>query len=535
MTHLKATRHRAQRGVFPCLAGTRQPTILGTLSVALVLACAQPRSLAKPGTTCSTGVRPNIILVVGDGLGVQQLGLFEDYARHAPSSIYPGGETALARLARRASLGLSMTSLPGTLIVDSAASATQLASGVGGVNGAVGLDRRQQPVETLLDVAEKKGMATGMITDARVTHSTTASFAAHWSDRNDENEIAEQLAGTSLDLLLGGGLRHFVPPEARRNKNLEARLEKARLNAVTSTRNDEKDLLLAAEQRGFHVVLNDEELDAVADEPVLGLFDDSALMDHMSERRTRSQNRRQPSLARMTEFALRHLGRRKDGFVLVVEAAQIEWAGHANDPGWMLNELMKLDEVIAVIENWMSDREDVLLVLTGDHETGGFGFTYRTGLHSSDHGIDEDDDGIDYGDPTALDRLANQNQSANAWIQAFMGAELRNASTLKHMVNQATELEFSLEEARLALADVELDPPTWSAGKKVRDRVMKTLSSKVNAVWSTTGHTSAPVPVFWAGWGQRALGITDHRQLGSVLKTSVGEHIAGCQGVQSSP
>lgn len=462
------------------------------------MAPAAPAAPARP---------KNVVLVVGDGFGVQQLGLFDEYAKRAPSSPYPNGETTIRQLMDEGTIGLSQTATPDTLVVDSAASATQLASGAGGRNGAVGMNARGEPVETFLDRARARGKAIGIVSDARVTHATPAAFASHAPSRHDENEIAEQLVRADVDLILGGGWRHFVPKGAEGSK-----------------REDERDLLAEAASLGKTVVRTRAELRAAGDGPLLGLFGPTGLMDAMQARATEDASERsEPSLPEMVRAAIARLDRDPDGFVLIVEAAQIDWAGHANDVGWMLNEVMKLDATLADLREVVRERGDTLLIVTGDHETGGFGFTYKTGPTRESMAYDPR---LDYGDPRSLDLLAAQRRSADDMIREFMLEGPRDPDRLVEIVATMTDIPLTREEAEEALevlngAD---EASVQSLGKKVRTRVTRTLADKVSAVWSTGGHTSTPVPVLALGpASEHFKGLTSHLEIGRFLMELYGE------------
>ncbi len=88
--------------------------------------------------------------------------------------------------------------------------------------------------------------------------------------------------------------------------------------------------------------------------------------------------RTQPTLTEMTEKALSLLSKDEDGFFLMVEGGQIDWAGHRNDAGRMLHEMLKFDEAIHSVYEWAKDRDDTLIIVTADHETGSFGFSYSS-------------------------------------------------------------------------------------------------------------------------------------------------------------
>ena len=126
----------------------------------------------------------NLILMIGDGMGPQQVGLLEEYAQRAPLSIYndKGNKTALSIFADAGNMGLSLNApygSNGSLVVDSACSATQLATGVAAGSEMIGLDNQGNIVETILERAKAQGKATGLVSDTRITHATPAAFAAH--------------------------------------------------------------------------------------------------------------------------------------------------------------------------------------------------------------------------------------------------------------------------------------------------------------------------------------------------------------------
>ena len=131
----------------------------------------------------------NLILLIGDGMGPQQMGLLTSYANQAPDTIYADRKTALEKAMEQGVIGLIRTSPPGVLVTDSAAAATQLASGVAAGAEMVGIDAAGDRVETILEKAKAAGKAVGLVTDTRLTHGTPAAFAAHRPHRSEENAI----------------------------------------------------------------------------------------------------------------------------------------------------------------------------------------------------------------------------------------------------------------------------------------------------------------------------------------------------------
>ena len=86
----------------------------------------------------------------------------------------------------------------------------------------------------------------------------------------------------------------------------------------------------------------------------------------------------QISIPEITKQTLTKLSKNPNGFFMMVEEGQIDWAGHANDAGTLLHEVLQMDRTFEAIYEWAKDRDDTLVIVTADHETGGFGFSYKT-------------------------------------------------------------------------------------------------------------------------------------------------------------
>lgn len=139
----------------------------------------------------------NIILLVGDGMGLSQItyGILNN--------------PAVSNFTRFKNIGLSKTSSASEEITDSAAGATAFSTGYKTYNGAVAVDVNKKPLETILEIAEKNNLATGLITTCAITHATPAAFIAHQVFRNLYEKIAADFLKTDIDIFIGGGLKHF--------------------------------------------------------------------------------------------------------------------------------------------------------------------------------------------------------------------------------------------------------------------------------------------------------------------------------------
>lgn len=322
----------------------------------------------------------NVILMIGDGMGPQHVGLLELYARYAGDERYPKGLSNLGKMLRDGATGLVITTPGDGLVIESAAGATQIGTGKMTNYGNVGIGMDGKPLESAVHIAKKHGLRTGLVTDTRITHATPAAFAAHTDDRWDETSIAVQMLETAPDLMFAGGWRYFLPRSVKKDKALMTRLtEEYELppDGIRSVRKDERNLLDEARDAGYSIVSHPAALDDISTLPVLGLFAPNGMQngkEWWTEQDSDSPS--EPSLATMSTRAVELLSAEDQGFFLMIEGGQIDWASHLNQPQRLLYEMIRFDDAIGAISRWASERDDTLVIVTADHETGGFSLTY---------------------------------------------------------------------------------------------------------------------------------------------------------------
>jgi len=276
----------------------------------------------------------SIILFIGDGMGVSQL---------TAAIMNKVGSNFL----RFTNGGLVLTSSSNSWVSDSAASATAISTGVKTYNKAIGVDDDKNKLKLLVEYASEKGLSTGLVATSSITHATPAAFAAHNTSRYEEYEIALELSESELDVIIGGGLKYFLPENEK------------------GKRKDERNLLNEMKNRNFAVVNNMRDLmslDIEKTDKVIALLSFDAI-----------DKEKNPShrLADMTTVAIQILGRNEKGFFLMVEGSQIDWEAHDNEYEKMLFQLEDFNEAIGVGLDYAETRNEVLILVTADHETGG--------------------------------------------------------------------------------------------------------------------------------------------------------------------
>ena len=304
---------------------TRLRSVVVLLVIAVTASCA---TLSTPAVAQEPPTR--VILIIGDGAG----------ASYWTAAAFAADNLAVEQFPV---MGLVGTRASDSKITDSAAAATAYSAGVSTYNGAIGVDPDSNSVTTIVEVAQGRGMATGLVATSSITHATPAAFAAHVPNRDLEFEIARQMAAADVDVILGGGRKWFDP--ARRPDSLDLLSDIADRYAYVES---------AAE-------LGDVETSEVR--KLFGLF----AVEHMPAARTRL-----PTLPVMTQAALEVLDHDPDGFFLMVEGSQPDWRGHDHESlGAIVAEMLDLDRAIGVALEYQIRHPETLIVVTADHETGG--------------------------------------------------------------------------------------------------------------------------------------------------------------------
>jgi len=280
----------------------------------------------------------NVIMMIGDGMG-----LTEVFAGLTANR----GHLFLDNFK---SIGFSKTQSSDNYITDSAAGATALSAGIKTYNGAIGVNTDSVTVKTILEMAEERGMATGLISTSAITHATPASYIAHRGSRNSYEDIATDFLKTDIDVFIGGGYKHFAQ------------------------RKDNRDLTKELQAKGYQVLRNMDEIAKVKSGKLAGLTAD----EHNDPIPKRTM-----SLPRSTETALNILSQNKKGFFIMIEGSQIDFGGHANNTIYVVNEMLDFDQTIGKALEFAAKDGETLIIVTADHETGGMalvGGNMKTGM-----------------------------------------------------------------------------------------------------------------------------------------------------------
>ena len=273
----------------------------------------------------------NIILVIGDGMGLAQIALAE-YLTKPPSP-----------LAQMEVIGLQKTHSVNNLETDSAASGTAMSCGVKTFNAGVGVGPDSIMLPTIMELAKAKGMKTGFVVTSSVVHATPATFYAHSNSRATYEAIATQLVESGMDVFIGGGQKYFEDRYSDRVNLLD--ILKAKNYAVITSNATTTNYKLAS-------IENDKKI------ALFTAYEDPA-------RATLGRT----YFPEITAEAMEALKSRSDkGYFLMIEASQIDWAGHANDQEWLALEVQDAYRMLELVLEKVKEDENTLLIVTADHE-----------------------------------------------------------------------------------------------------------------------------------------------------------------------
>lgn len=263
----------------------------------------------------------NVILIIGDGMGLEHIEATE---------LYNGNQLTFSNWHNSRVNTDSIDANGNLVLTDSAAGATAISTGSLTINGYVGKDSKGNDLETIIDIASNLGKRTGVISTESIIGATPASFSGHSISRSNSEEIFKsQITSSNVNLLCG-----HEEPLAIANQEL-----------------------LAANNYNF---CNDFEK-----------VGETFAFDRNYWQFNMSGSNPEIALKDVTKNALNYLDKDEDGFFLMIEQAHIDKYAHSNDLEGVINCVNYLDQTVETIINWLGDRDDTLVIVTADHETGG--------------------------------------------------------------------------------------------------------------------------------------------------------------------
>jgi alkaline phosphatase len=420
----------------------------------------------------------NVILMVGDGMGVGQM----EIAR-----LFEHGKEGKLFMESLPHVALKQTYSNNSFVTDSAAAGTALAIGEKTNNETIGMNANEEEIDSISDLFQKAGKKVGIVSTNTATDATPAAFSASVANRSGQEEVARQQFENKYDVILGGGSKYFGPEEQ-----------------------NGKDLVKEFESEGYEYVANRDELKNASGEKLLGLFH-SSYMNYKADRE--EMKSMEPTLKEMTEKSLEVLSKGENGFFVMLEGARIDHASHAADMPGIWRETVEFDRAVEYTVEWAKKDGNTLVVVLADHET--------MGIAASDSMDIEGLKKIEVSPEFMADRLVLDVQKGEYTTESIIEV------FKKYAYIDITEKKVAELNKRIKDSEGKVYPQHkvgWEIGSMIAEHYNAgVISSDVRNESETGGHTGNMVPVMAYGVGSEEFeGILDNTDIPKLIAEIAG-------------
>nr|WP_320118979.1 alkaline phosphatase [uncultured Marinifilum sp.] len=481
---------------------TRLGIRIWLLSVA-ILAASLVNVYANNNSKNKVSTPKYIFFFIGDGMGLSQANTAEAYL----GAINKSNGIKRLNFTTLPNQGFYTTYASDRFITGSAAAGTALSSGKKTSISTIGMDaKREKPLKSIAEIAKEKGYKVGIVTSVSIDHATPAAFYAHQPTRNMYYDISLDLSASGFNYFAGGGFKH---PEG--DGKIDENNSMANFGMGTDQKLTKKkpNSLEVAKARGYRIINTLEGFKSLkkGDDKIISIAPKLAGGKSLPYSIDQNENT-DISLEDFTRKGIELLDN-KHGFFMMIEAGKIDWACHANDAATVIKEVLQLDKAVsAALEFYKKHPKETLILVGGDHETGGMALGFAGSHYQS-----------------AFALLKNQNLSYEKFSHLV---KKYRENTKQPDVNYGLELvkkHFGLddEEKNLKLNKFELQQLKDAFEKSmVYDYKMSKddqfyllygsydpftvtachiLSQKAGIGWTSFSHTAAPIPIRSIGVG----------------------------------
>lgn len=456
-----------------------------------------------------------VFLFIGDGMSYPQIQATSDYLgaieQDSESEILSGPKALTMQtfpVAGSATIFDSTSFCP-----DSASTATSISTGHKTYSGSINVDEAGTvSYETIAEkLKEQKDYKIGVISSVNLNHATPAAFYAHQVSRNSYYDIAIEMVNSNFDYFAGGALL-----------------------SPTGAKEDQEDIYTVAENAGYKVVKTQADAEALTAEDGKAIVIAETLADSDSISYENDRADEEWALADYVNKGIEVLDN-DNGFFMMVEGGKIDWACHANDAGSTVSDTIALDAAVAeAVEFYNEHPEETLIVVTGDHETGGLtiGYagtdydTFLTNLSSqkisyakydSDYVTKYKEEGTDFDTVMAditeffglLPPAEGQTEDAAQMDDPNIHPESDNTGSLVMTEYEYNKLKTAYETTMSRTGEEEIGQEEYllyGSYEPLSVTITHILNNKSGINFSSYAHTGLPVAVLAQGNGQELFG-----------------------------
>lgn len=496
----------------------------------------QAPKMITASTNVYSGVKKPkyVFLFIGDGMGMPQISSAEMFLGNDKNSRTPNIEKM--EFTKFKSQGMSTTYAADTFITDSASAGTAIATGNKTNDGVINMDPSKTVKYTsMAEMAKKEGRKVGIVSSVSIDHATPAVFYAHNASRNNYYDIALELSKSNFDYFAGGGLKQ-----------------------PTGKSKDKPDAYKEIEKEGYKIVKDKESFNKLDkySKKVMAL---SPKLDADQALPYAINNDKEViSLADFTKKGIDLLDNEK-GFFMMVEGGKVDWACHANDAASSIKEVVAFNDAVKqALDFYEKHKDETLIVVTADHETGGLTLGFAgTGYNTYFNKISKQNISYDEFTKKVSDYKKTGHTSENAKLEDLLpmikenyGLEAIDSNEYKELSKVAGDSKnpktkeasekltmvltpTEIEDLRAALAESMKDSDKRSKDEKtfllyggydpLTTAITHILSKKAGMAFTSYAHTGVPVPVFAQGSGEELFqGYYDNTDIFKKLTSIMG-------------
>ena len=421
----------------------------------------------------------NVIIMIPDGTSIGLVTLSRWYNDNNPLSIDPY------------ICGMIRTHNSDGKFPDSAPTSTAYATGVKTKAPYIGLDCNGEPRISILELAKQKGLATGIVATCEFPHATPADFVCHFNNRESSvyKNLSKQFIYNSPSLVFAGGKKYI---DDNGYANL---LEANKIKVIT-------------DRDAF------EHQNTLSDTCLWALFPNWQSSTKAMSYECDRDKIKAPGLSEMTDKAIKLLSKNKNGFFLMVEGSQIDWAVHNNDPYAAVSDFLEFDKAVAIAIKFAKENKNTVVIICPDHGTGGISLG---NYHSGTNFITENPNRYDNIDikKQIIDPLKKIKWSARKLAEMMLNdMNYISQDSIKKYYNSSANTDFLTSLKNISKINTDKD-----LADTIQYLIGNNFSRQNFIGWTTTGHTAEDVflAIYAPEHVKRLTGVIDNYEIGHYI------------------
>jgi len=434
-----------------------------------------------------------VFLFIGDGMGQAHIDLYEAYLAEKEGK----SGFVQSNISKIPLLSMCSTVCKNRRITDSGAAGSAIACGQKFNVGEISYSESETQPKSIAKVAKEKGMKVGIISTAPMNHATPAAFYANQPTRKNYYQIGLQLPESNFDFFGGGGLLK-----------------------QTGNKKDEKDLMTIYQEAGYLTFSSLKAIASLKSHNAKVIFTNETIdRDASIPYKIDREDSPNSSLAEIVETAILHLDNPK-GFFMMVEGGKIDYAAHDNDAGAIIGEMEDFDNAIAeAYKFYLQHKNETLIIITADHETGGLSLGIADNGYESDLGVLSKQKmsmskfGTIIKKQTKNEENVTMKDYADMASKYFMGIEMVFTSDEQAILNEAYA-DINVKSSR-AKDEVK---SKYNGNNPMAYAFCQIMNKRASVGFSTNAHTSAKVPVYALG---TTTPIYDNTEIFGIIKSFI--------------